>query len=313
MRLTEAGGTPTADLQAWLAADPDNRAAWQALENVWNGVERVAAEPQMIAARRDALQRAQKAGARRWTSPGASRRAMAAGLAACAFLALGAASWMSLRPDVYATRVGERRTVTLDDGSQVALDAASRLEVRYGRAARELRLAAGQARFDVAHDVTRPFRVRAGDRTVVATGTRFNVEVLDGRVVVTLLEGGVSVSGGAAAAGPAVRLRPGQRLAASTAAGAPAATVDVVAPDKAVAWETGSLIFDDEPLTVVAERVSRYTDRRLVVADAGAAALRVSGVFSAGDLETFLDTLTSYLPVEATAGPQGVIALRSRG
>ena len=57
--------------------------------------------------------------------------------------------------------------------------------------------------------------------------------------------------------------------------------------------------------------MSRYTDRPVVVADRAAGDLRVSGVFSAGDRATFVDTVTQYLPVSAEAMPDGTVSLRS--
>src|SRR3546814_3966246 len=78
--------------------------------------------------------------------------------------------------DLYRTVLGERRVVTLADGSTVSLDAASEVRVAYSERARELALVRGQARFDVAHDPRRPFAVQARDQRVVATGTAFNVD-----------------------------------------------------------------------------------------------------------------------------------------
>uniref|UniRef100_UPI002FC75D0E FecR family protein n=1 Tax=Phenylobacterium sp. TaxID=1871053 RepID=UPI002FC75D0E len=238
--------------------------------------------------------------------------AVAAGLAV-------AVLWAADHPDVYQTRLGERRVVTLEDGSRVALDSATRLTVRLTRQARTLDLVAGQARFDVAKDVTRPFSVQAGRQTVVATGTSFSIDRLGDRVLVTLIEGRVTVIGAPPRRGtrPApsasVELKAGERLVAADQAGAAPPIVEKVGLDKATAWENGQLIFEDEPLSAVAERVSRYTESPVVVKDAGVGALRISGVFTAGDLATFVDTVTQYLPVRAEKGSDGATELRSRG
>lgn len=93
-------------------------------------------------------------------------------------------------------------------------------------------------------------------------------------------------SGIALSPGQQVRFAPGQ---------AQLKRVDV---DKTQAWETGMLVFDNEPLASVAERVSRYAPEPIVVAP-GVAGLRISGVFKAGDEATFVDVLTRYLPVRA--------------
>src|SRR3546814_3917007 len=95
--------------------------------------------------------------------------------------------------DLYRTVLGERRVVTLADGSTVSLDAASEVRVAYSERARELALVRGQARFDVAHDPRRPFAVQARDQRVVATGTAFNVDLFGPQVLITLIEGHVQV------------------------------------------------------------------------------------------------------------------------
>jgi len=84
--------------------------------------------------------------------------------------------WSRAHAGVYSTGVGERRTLTLADGSVVTLDARSRIQVKYRDRERLIDLDQGQARFDVAKDPARPFRVSAAGReTVLAFGTQFNV------------------------------------------------------------------------------------------------------------------------------------------
>src|SRR3546814_14429474 len=96
--------------------------------------------------------------------------------------------WFSMRPTAYATEIGERQLAVLEDGSQVSLDAATKVNVRMKEAGRQVELLAGRAKFDVAKDPQRPFTVAAGDKLVVAVGTSFSVELIDGQVRVILYE-----------------------------------------------------------------------------------------------------------------------------
>ena len=91
-----------------------------------------------------------------------------------------------------------------------------------------LHLLKGQARFDVAHDKSRPFSVVAGNQKVIATGTAFNIDMAGPKVLVTLIEGHVVVLDENDAAKPVaavwsrpVELQAGQQLAAGAAAAAP--------------------------------------------------------------------------------------------
>jgi transmembrane sensor len=324
--LTEAGLETDAEFAAWLAEDDLNAAAWERVQAPWTHFGAHATAPEMMAARRDALEHARRGGRRRFAPSSRLRGARAAVAASVAILAalsaVGGLYWAATRPEVYRTVLGERRTVTLADGSRVALDSGTMIKVRLRREARKLDLIRGQARFDVAHDVTRPFSVHARDQTVVATGTSFNIDLLGPRVLVTLIEGRVSVVkdqtgdlpfvDGPSAKPSQVRLEPGQQLVSLEASSAPP-RVETVSLDKSTAWEGGQLVFDNEPLSAVAERISRYTTRPVVVSDPSAASLKISGVFNSGDVETFIDTVTRYLPVVAVAGKDGSVELRSRG
>jgi transmembrane sensor len=319
MDAPEWSAADEAAFQAWLAEDELHRRAFERTGQVWELVDSQAASPDIMVIRRDALDRAQRAARgrlARWRRPMLElprRRALAA-LAAGLLVAAGLGAYQLLAPDVYATGRSERRVVTLADGSTLSLDAMTRVLVDYSDDARRLRLLKGQARFDVAHDVSRPFSVRAWDRTVVATGTAFNIDVFGGQARVTLIEGRVLVMptaprpGQAAPAAKPVELRAGEQLVASGEA--PAKVVAGVDLQQATAWQQGKLMFDKEPLAEAVARMNRYSQRKIIVGDPVAGAAPVSGAFDAGNTKGFLEAVTTYLPITATDGPEGV-TLRS--
>jgi transmembrane sensor len=312
----------TIEFEAWLAEDAAHEIAWHRVQAAWIEVGRQATSPELMALRRDALDRARGHNRRRWRRDAGvwRRRAIAAcvGLLVAAASVYGAEQWDRTRPLVYRTALGERRVVSLQDGSRLSLDSDSEVHVRYRDDARDLELRQGQARFDVAHDVTRPFSVRARDQRVVATGTAFNIDLLDANVVVTLIEGSVVVASAEEVLQPSgaaqqdetkpVILKAGQQLVASRVE---PRKIEKVRLDRATAWETGELLFEDEPLAAVAERVGRYSENSIRV-DAGARNLRLSGVFKTGDVVTFVDTVTRYLPVVAITQRDGSILLRAK-
>jgi len=317
VRLTEAGLESSSEFEAWLAADPANEIAWRHVLAQWNLLGEHAASPAAIQMRRAALERAGAAGSSpagaEKKNPRASTLAM---LAAAVLVVVCGALWLAIRPVEYRTGFGERRVVTLEDGSRISLDSDTVVKVRYSPQARRLRLLTGQARFDVAHAVTRPFSVEAGDRTVIATGTSFNVDLRRSEVVVTLIEGHVVVTSRdtevehilAAAPRTALALDAGQTLTASIESGSPP-RVEQASLDTVTSWESGRLIFDNETLAEAVQRVARYAEHPIEIADERAAALRLSGVFNAGDVATFIDTVSRYLPVRAAATADGTIVL----
>lgn len=314
IRLTEAGVTGSSAFEMWLAADPANEIAWRRVATGWDLFGELASSPELLEARRGALGRARDAGRQRWRP----RRLLgvAAAAAAIAALAVGLLSWQLAQPDVYRTGLGERRTVTLADGSRLSLDAATEVRVKYSRQTRDLWLESGQARFDVAHEPERPFSVTAGSERVVATGTAFAIDMVGPRIMVALIEGHVVVisngspdeklgHAGSNAHARRVELRAGEQLVALSSGAPP--RIQAVNVSHATAWQNGQLVFEDEPLSSVLDRLSRYTTRSLRVKDERTARLRVSGVFNADNLDGFVETISQYLPVRVEQDSDGTL------
>ena len=297
--------------EAWAGADPRHRAAFDAAVVTWQEVEAGESAPELLALRVEALEGLQQAHRRRWRKLGARAPLRLAAAAAGLVLMLGlGGSWVLWTPRVYQTGVGERRLVLLADGSRASLDADTRIEVRYSRDHRDIHLDRGRAKFDVAKDPYRPFAVAAADRVVVATGTQFSVELLSRKVVVVLYEGHVSVVGPAPGEGGSAHaplklangggqadqaLTPGRELIASIAA--PVAEVTATDVSRTSSWESGQLVFDNEPLAAAVEQVNRYSAEKLRVDDA-IGRTPVNGVFDAGDTTAFIEGMTAVLPVK---------------
>ena len=137
---------------------------------------------------------------------------------------------------------------------------------------------------------------------MIATGTDFDIDLLKQRVLVTLVQGHVKITGGK----KIVRLDPGEQLEASADGAQRVADVNV---NRILSWQSGQLIFDNEPLASVVERISRYATTPVAVADVKTGALRMSGVFNTGDVAAFVEAVTHYLPVTASQAQYGAIEL----
>lgn len=293
---------------AWLAEHPDHARAFAQVETAWAGMAAASHEPEIVTSRHRALGLIRAKARARWTFSGRRRGALAAAVAA--LLLVPALAWFQLRSgpeQTFETAAGETRLITLADGSRVALDGRSRVEVDYTAQARLVKLTGGQAQFEVAKDAARPFRVTAGDRTIVAVGTAFNVEVLADKVLVTLLEGRVTVSEAASVTAPAQHLMPGEQLVAK--ANAPAPVKQAVNIDNAMAWRGGTLVFNDEPLSAAVARINRHARHALIVADPKVADIGISGVFDARDTDAFVDVLEYYFRVRVLRDADGSIRL----
>src|ERR1700733_1885339 len=105
----------------------------------------------------------------------------------------GALAMLELSAPVYATALGEQRSIQFQDGSTVDLNSRSMIRVKYSKQERDVELIEGQALFHVAHDVSRPFIVAVGATRVRAVGTQFDVYKRANDTVVTVVEGRVAV------------------------------------------------------------------------------------------------------------------------
>lgn len=295
-----AGESDHAAFRAWYEADPRNAEAYDRMAAIWSASSQLS-----------------KPTAADVAEGGGPSHRLAYAIAA-SLLLMAAAALLLLRgsffgterqgPDVYATSHGELRQIVLPDGSRVMLDAGSRIEVAFSEAERRLVLRDGRARFAVAHEA-RPFIVQAGASQVVATGTLFDVSLLDHRLSVVLLEGRVEVRQARGSAPPTVRrLEAGNRLVVQ-GEGAPVSTS---ASRGDTSWARHMLEFDDVPLGEAVETANRYSQVQIRLADAEIGRLRVTGAYRAGDAAGLARSLAAAFDLELRAGPDGNLTLSRR-
>jgi transmembrane sensor len=263
--------------RAWLAASPAHAAAFEAVDRLWSEVGSF----------RDLRGPVQRPPPRV-----ASRRALLAGVGLLAVTGGSALFWKSAQAKVYETDVGEQKHVALDDGSQLFLDAQTRISVAFSETVRAVDLQYGRANFRVVPDPERPFIVEAAEHKIVATRCSFDVRCEDGKVQVTLIHGEAQVTPKSAPDSRGERLRAGERLVAS---------VDTEKRDRPdmtrqLAWQTGYESFENANLADAVDEMNRYSTARLEV-DPSVAHLKVSGIYRVGDNSAFARSLAKLLPI----------------
>ncbi|HEY4366234.1 MAG TPA: FecR domain-containing protein [Steroidobacteraceae bacterium] len=266
------------------------------------------------------------------------RYAMAAGLAVAViggWLGVNAIRESQQGVFAYSTAPGQRKDFTLPDGSRITLDADSALNVELTSRQRSLRLARGEAFFQVSKDPSRPFIVSAGGARVRAVGTEFNVRMGDHRTVVAVVEGIVQVAAhsepprdpyAAATRAPAreEQLRQGTdereddssvQLVAQVEAGQAVAyagegglqKLPAAEASLATSWLGGRRQYRNEPLQYVLADIDRYTGRRIEVADAETGALKFTGTLNLENSNAWLKGLSIALPVTVTQKADGTL------
>lgn len=286
--------TERSAFQTWLLADPRHASEFRA----HNALIGLAQEfPADVQSRLDSYLppgRVQPLTARRrWAWPAA--------LAAAALLVVAAGGWFVHGPSeqAYATRTGEVRTVTFEDGSVAYLNTRTQLKWMGDKRERRVVLGTGEALFDVVHDPARPFRVVLDNSEIQVLGTRFNVyRKKDGEVTVTVIEGKVAVKElGQGEARPAWQreLTANQRIVYRPLG--LMRDVQETQAASAVKWREGVLEIHDQPLSEVLDELTRYTDQRIVIRDPRVAQLRVGGVLSLRDVRVTLARLEKLAPL----------------
>ncbi|MBY8825263.1 FecR family protein [Sphingomonas colocasiae] len=235
-------------------------------------------------------------------TPITRRRLFWLGGSAVAASALGAIGLgLMMRDTVYETKLGEMRVVTLEDGSAVTLNTASRIRVAFADARRTVTLEEGEALFDVAKDPARPFIVEAGGTSVRAVGTSFSVKRLSDAPVEVLVREGIVEVAQPATPRP-VRMTANMRIVTSHAVAQPVA----IAPtevDREIAWRSGRIAFEGEPLAQAAAAFGRYSDTRIIIEDPGIGREEITGLFASNDPVTFARAAAASLELKAVIGP----------
>lgn len=304
----------TAAFTAWRA-DPRHDAAFRRLLETWDRLG-------TLAPRRTAMQppvAADEATRSRFRAPSFWGGALAAA-AACLALIFFVAPWLT-GPAPITTSTAELRLLSLPDGSQVTLGAASTLRIRFSDSERRVSLVAGEAYFEVAKDRGRPFLVDLGPSTIRVVGTKFDVSRTRNGIRVAVTEGHVQLSDTDPAPRSAlprpVQLKAGERAERAIATGAVIVTAgrpgDAALP--AGAWREGRLVYSETRLDDIVADLNRYYAPGIRIAPGDVADIRITAGFKVSEIPAFMNGLASIAPVgveRSEAGGYEVVAVTGR-
>ena len=194
------------------------------------------------------------------------------------------ASAINLSYNTVSTPNGGQYMVILSDGTKVWLNAGSTLRypVVFGSNIRKVELT-GEAYFEVAKNVTKPFQVVSKFQSIEVLGTHFNVNDYDNDHLVStiLLEGSIEMKG---VAGKISRIiKPGQQANLSKDYTNQFITVKQIDVEEAIAWKNGYFFFNDEPLESILRKISRWYDVEIVYSEDFNTKLTFSGTLSKYD------------------------------
>ena len=277
-----------ADLDRWILQDPRHVDSYARMSALWQSGELEAALDDKAASLHPSndddiapapqLRRLRPS----W------RRAVPLVAALCVVLSIGlAAPRLLVHSATYATGLGQGRTVALQDGSTIRMDAETRIRVRITPWSRDITLERGEAFFDVAHERLRPFAVDTGAARVSVLGTAFDIDRIgDDTRVIQVYRGLVSIDAGV---GRQWRLPAGSGL---ELAGGRVRSL-TVGVGKHPDWMDGWLEANEMPVSQLVQKLNRVSPRPIELADPALGELLVTGRFPTNDPEGVLDAIAA--------------------
>ena len=186
----------------------------------------------------------------------------------------------------YASGIGERLGIRLNDGSMVYLSVNSTLRVPevFSKQRREVELI-GEGYFDIKPDVNRPFIVRTGQASVEVLGTEFNLRAYDEEsdVQLAVTEGLVGMYEQGKSLDSGTRLSTGQHGIFKN--GETIHVYDVEDMGRVLGWRTGLLDFVEAPFEDVAIELERWYDVAFSFQDSTLRMIEITASFDLSDNE----------------------------
>ncbi len=266
----------------WHDQDPRHQQAWQHIEHM-NGRISLLANPLGTATVKASL----------GLPANTSRRRLTKVLAFALFT--GGTGWMAQRQHWLAdhnTAVGERRQLTLNDGSELVLNTDTAVSLDFNLPRRQLQLHRGEILINTGHPnvAVEPLQVTTEHGTLTPLGTKFRVHHQAERSLLSVYEGSVGVL---TKQGQSIVFQAGEQgwfNQHSYSVSEPTNPTDL-------SWTQGTLIAQSMRLHDFIEQLSRY-HRGILRCDPEVADLNISGTYPLQNTQMILDALEHSLPIK---------------
>lgn len=275
------------EFEAWYRGDTRHAQAYDRLAILWRSIGEV-----------------DKTTLRKRPPRNKGRTAIAAAMLAAIAGYYGTSAMSPAADYISGTQV---QRVTLPDGSIVVLDADTAIALDFQSGRRQVRLLKGRALFEpvARQSDMRDFSVATPQAIASALGTRYTVSLQGPSTRVEVIEHDVAVQCLPCIQGDVTTLSAGSTVTVSNDGFSKVSASDTQVQD----WVDGLMSFDDIPLPRVAEQLSRYTGKLVVVLGETARSQRISGVAKVADPQRALALLLAQSRVRVYDLP-GLLLLR---
>lgn len=275
--------------QEWVDALPENKQAWQRVEDVTRQFRELDSQTSIAVLNRKSL-----------GLPSSNDRRQALKslgmlfvVGSVSLLAYKNKPWYELLAD-YSTETGEIKHVTLEDGSRLVLNTNSKISINFNDQTRNIRLLQGEVYVETAHETSphyRPFNLTTEHGTVTALGTKFSTQIHKKRSYVNVYQDAVEVRT-LEGAGDKITVNADERVAFTSELFQQKLTID----SSSMAWTRGFIIADKMPLAKFVSELSRY-NVGVLRCDSAIADLEISGAFPVNDIDGVLNSVSTTLSI----------------
>jgi ferric-dicitrate binding protein FerR (iron transport regulator) len=234
--------------------------------------------------------------------------------ASFALLCAVASAWYVFQPvtESYATGYSNRRTVILSDGTEILMNANSKVTaVRSWMFAppREVWVD-GEAFFVVKSykedQAKKNFIVHTHDMDITVTGTQFNVNTRSKGTRVFLNEGKIEVALKENPNRRVLHMTPGEALSYSGMQDPDFAKKELLAPESQIAWKSGYFAFSNTPLSEVVEMVYETHGVRIMVEDSSLLGETISGRVPNSNVDELVNSVSKLFNLKHSRNGSGV-------
>lgn len=194
------------------------------------------------------------------------------------------------------TPLGMRSSLILPDGTKVWLNAGSKLSypVLFSDKLRAVSLE-GEAYFEVKKDKKWPFLVHSGNMNIVVSGTTFNCNAYpeNDEIQTILVEGQVTVANESVTV--TKELLPNE-LAIFSKSNQQISKIKIN-PEKYIAWKSGKLMFREDKMNLVVEKLQRWYNVEFEIKDKEIADYIYTATFIDESLDQVLKMLSLSAPI----------------
>lgn len=306
----DSGSADTDAFDAWRNADPRHASTFAQIAAMWKRTadQRLSVMPDAPPPQVEE-ETAAAASQAPYVAPAmVSRRAVAGGLAGLLGLAATGAFVAWPRRAYAKTAVGERRMLTLEDGSRAMLNTDTRVAWRFTGEDRDFQIERGEATLLVKHG-RQPFRLYSDAIDGRLSAGKFTLRIAsdEARLLV--------VSGRAAAIYRDTQTRTldaGNLLSISHGT----VHVDQLSPQAlsdATAWERGEILFRGMTLNQAVAEYNRYLKVKLVVRGSALGATLLGGTFHIAEPDAFLGALRDGFGIDHRREGDAIVLFPSPG